>query len=235
MSDLEAERDGEIARIWLNRATVLNALSASLQEELIAMMAALAADPQISVIIIGGRGRAFTAGSDRAEIATLAQSRANLEQGFEWGERMVRALLESRLTVIVAVHGYCVGGGVSLTLAADVCLAAVDATFFIPELALGMPYLWQSTPLLLAAIGASRARALIMTGERFDAAEAKQMGIVHRVVPTDDLDDEALRLARSLAARPRFAREAQKRLATQAIDRILVDEGEFVASVLASE
>ncbi|MCJ0949986.1 enoyl-CoA hydratase/isomerase family protein [Rhodococcus sp. ARC_M8] len=233
MSNLVIERHGPIAELWINRAEVLNALSGAVQEEIISTLADFEDDPRVEVLIVAGRGRAFTAGSDRTEIAAFSESTQQRLASFARGERLVRSFLDSRLTVVLAAHGYCVGGGVSMALASDICVAADDTQFFIPELALGMPYLWQSTPLLLASIGASRAKALIATGDRFDAAQAQMMGIVHRTFAASTLHDEARRLAARLVETPRHAREAQKQLSTRALDRLLAqDESLFVRTAV---
>ncbi|MCO5164593.1 MAG: enoyl-CoA hydratase/isomerase family protein [Mesorhizobium sp.] len=237
MSDLIVEHRGAVAELWLNRPNVLNALSGSLQEQVISAFAELEADLEIGVVILAGQGRAFTAGSDRKEIAKLPGSPPQqVLESFARGERLVRTILDSRLTVILAAHGYCVGGGVSIALASDVCLAAEATQFFIPELDLDMAYLWQSTPLLAASVGISRARALIVTGDRFDAEQAHGMGLVHAVSSPERLFDDARELAKRLAEKPRTALEAQKRLARRAIDRFLADaEEEFALLVAASD
>lgn len=237
MSDLIVERRGAVAELWLNRPNVLNALSGSLQEQMISAFAELDADSEIGVVILAGQGRAFTAGSDRKEIAKLPDSPPQqVLESFARGERLVRTILDSRLTVIMAAHGYCVGGGVSIALASDICLAAEATQFFIPELDLDMAYLWQSTPLLAASVGISRARALITIGDRFDAEQAHRMGLVHSVSSPERLFDDARELATRLTEKPRTALEAQKRLARRAIDRFLADaEEEFALLVAASD
>jgi enoyl-CoA hydratase/carnithine racemase len=116
-----------------------------------------------------------------------------------------------------------------MALAADICLAAEGTQFFIPELALGMPYLWQSTPLLFASVGIHRARALIATGDRLKAEEAARIGLVYKVVAAEGLFEEARDLAARLATTPRPALEAQKRLTMRALERFIADaEEEFV-------
>ncbi|MBY0612991.1 MAG: enoyl-CoA hydratase/isomerase family protein [Beijerinckiaceae bacterium] len=211
MSLIEIERDGAVATLWLNRPDVLNALSAALQDELIATIERLDADEHIAVLVLAGRGRAFSAGSDRTEIGVQGPA----PSGFERGERLTRTIVTARVIIIVAVHGFCVGGALSILLAADMALAAEGTQFFIPELDLGMPYLWRSTPLLVATAGLHRAKALILTCERFDAAAAERYGIVHRVIAENDLHKEAATLAQLLAAKPRKALEDQKRLANR--------------------
>lgn len=114
------------------------------------------------------------------------------------------------------------------------CLAAEGTIFSIPELALGMPYLWQSTPLLIGSVGFQRARALITTGDRIDASEARQAGLVHRVVPSEKLISEARNLAQRLSLHPQAALEAQKRLSTRWIKRLVAESEEDLMQVVQS-
>ena len=231
--NLIIDRAGAIATIWLNRPSVLNALSTDLLGALIDAVSELDSDPEIAVIVLMGKGRAFSSGTDLSEIARLGDSHDAMwrfEQGEKQGEKVVRTILECRATSVIAVHGYCIGGGLSIAMAADICIAAEGTEFFIPELGLGVAYLWGSTPMLTVATGIGRARALILTGDRFDAAYARDIGLVYKVFPLGELFAAATDLAARLAAKPRRAREKQKRLANrfllQAIETSR-DEAEF--------
>jgi len=211
--DLILQRDGALLSVTLNRPASLNALSMALQQQLIHVLQAADDHADINALVIRGEGRAFCAGFDRGDMARIAMSgEAGVRDAFTLGESMVKAILDARVSVIAAVHGHCVGGGLSIALAADVVIASRDTMFLIPELDLNMPYLWRSTPLLVASLGLHRARALILTGARFDAAEARDMGLVFRVAEPDALRDDAATLAASIAAKPRRALAAQKKL-----------------------
>ncbi len=208
-----SERRGAVAIIWLNRPEVLNAISLGVKAALVAAIEEADQDERVGAIVLAGRGRAFSAGADRKLLAELEiagpEQRA---ESLELGARVMRAMLHAETPIIAAVQGYAVGGGVSLALAADIVLAAEGTVFFIPEVELGVPYLWGSTAMLAASLGMHRARNLVLTGDRFSAEDAEQWGLVRTVVPAAQLMQEAEIIAARLAAMPRHGMAAQKRL-----------------------
>jgi len=207
------ERKGEIAILWLDRPEVLNAISHAVKKELATAVAALDGDGGVRAIVLAGRGRAFCAGADRKLLAKLENAeRAERVETLELGAAVTDAMLKSETPIIAAIHGYAVGGGVSLALAADIALAAEDTVFFIPEVELGLPYMWGSTPMLMASLGMHQARGLVLSCDRFSAEDAARWGLVRAVVPQAELMAEAEKLARRLAAMPRRAVAAQLRL-----------------------
>jgi enoyl-CoA hydratase/carnithine racemase len=207
------ERKDGIAILWLDRPEVLNAVSHELKRQLAAAVEALDRDTEVGAIVLAGRGRAFCAGADRNMLAQLeAAERAARRETLELGAKVTDAMLRSETPIIAAVQGYAVGGGVSLALAADIVLAAEGAVFFIPEVELGLPYLWGSTPMLAASLGQHRARNLVLSCDRFSAEEAERWGLVRAVLPEAELMAEAEALARRLAAMPRHALAVQMKL-----------------------
>ena len=207
------ERRAAIAIIWINRPDVLNAISLAVKAALIAAIEAADRDADIGAIVLAGKGRAFSAGADRNLLAELDNAGpAQRREWLELGAQVTQAMLHSETPIIAAVHGYTVGGGVSLALAADIVIATEGTVFFIPEVELGLPYLWGSTPMLAASLGLHRARNLVLSCDRFSAEDAEQWGLVRRIVPAPQLMPEAEKLAKRLAAMPRHAMAAQKRL-----------------------
>ena len=210
---VRTERRGEIAIVWLDRPEVLNAISLALKSQLIAAIEAADRDTDVGAIVLAGKGRAFSSGADRKLLAELeVAERAERIESLELGAAVTQAMLHTETPIIAAVQGYAVGGGVSLALAADIALAAEGTVFIIPEVELGVPYLWGSTPMLAASLGMHRARNLVLGCDRFSAEDAERWGLVRAVLPAGELMPEAEKLARRLAAMPRHAMAAQKRL-----------------------
>ena len=207
------ERKDDIAILWLNRPEVLNAISHAMKRALSDSILSLDRDNDIRSIVLAGRGRAFCAGADRNLLAQLETApRAARIETLELGAKVTEVMLRSETPIVAAVQGYAVGGGLSFALAADIVLAAQGTVFFIPEVELGLPYMWGSTPMLAATIGMHRARDLTLNCDRFGAEDAEHWGLVRAVVPEADLMAEAEKIARRLAAMPRQSLTAQMRL-----------------------
>ena len=192
---IRAEGDGLVGRLTLARPDRLNVLGTAMLAELATAARWFDELTDVRVVIVSGEGRAFCAGFD---LDDLGEPR----QGAELGRAMSDAVAGMRAVTIAAMRGHVVGGGVVLAAACDLRLAAERTSFSIPEVDLGIPLAWGGVPLLLREIGPARTKELVMTCRPFDAAEAKEMGFVNRVVPGDQLITEAVRLAAELAAKP---------------------------------
>ncbi|HEV2105514.1 MAG TPA: enoyl-CoA hydratase-related protein [Candidatus Eisenbacteria bacterium] len=185
---VEVEHDGPVARVWFNRPAVHNALSAALGEALLAALRALAHDAGCRVVVLGGRGPSFCAGADIGAMRASAGApfEANLAEA-EGLARVFAAVAEFPRPVVGRVHGGVYGGGVGFCCACDVAVAADDARFGLTEVRLGiLPAL--ISPYVLRRLGDRHARELMLTGERFGAAEALRRGIVDHVAPAAELD-----------------------------------------------
>jgi methylglutaconyl-CoA hydratase len=185
---VEVERQGPVARLWLARPEAHNALSAALGEALAGELAALARDDGARVVVLGGRGPSFCAGADIG--AMKASAGATFEDNLAEAQRlgaMFAALADFPKPVVGRLHGGVYGGGVGMACACDIAVAAEDARFGLTEVRLGiLPGL--ISPYVLRRLGDRAARELMLTGERFDAATALRVGLVHHVVATDELD-----------------------------------------------
>lgn len=207
---LSVERDGPIARVWLDRPAQLNPLSGQVLEEIIAAFDALQRDHEVPVIVLGGRGKSFSAGADRKNPpgrvprSTGASARAR-RHASQLGRRVLEAIERVDAITIARLHGHVIGGGVLLALACDLRIAAVNTSFWIPEVDLGVPLTWGGVPRLLPLVGAARAKELILLCDRFDAATAERYGMINRVVPDDALDAAVAEWAQRLAAKPQWA------------------------------
>lgn len=197
--------DGGVRLITLNRPERLNAIVPELLVALAAAIDAANADPQIGAILLTGAGRAFCAGDDLKDFATQVGSEAETRVYIEQIQEVTRAIARGTKPVVGAIHGWAVGGGLEWVINCDFAIAAEGTRFFFPEIGWGLFVTGGVTHLLPRIVGLAKARELIMLGEKFDARQAQDWGLVHRVVPEARLRDEALALARRLAALPRGA------------------------------
>ncbi|WP_008294001.1 enoyl-CoA hydratase/isomerase family protein [Congregibacter litoralis] len=206
---LEVERQGSIARLWLNRPDKLNPLSLLTLEELIAAAAELNKDSALKVVIVGGRGRCFSAGADLGGFPKPEE--AGARDAADTGRRMADALESINAVTIARIQGWCVGGGLVLAAACDLRVASADARFSIPEIDLGIPLAWGGIPRLVREIGPALTKELVMTCRPFDAAEALSAGFLNRSVAPEELDKAVDDLAAAINSRPAFPVQATKR------------------------
>jgi enoyl-CoA hydratase len=190
------------AVIQMNRPESLNALCEEMMSELTQALDRFEADDAILCVILTGSKRAFSGGADVKEIQgkTFPQSYYEDFITRNW-ERAARA----RKPIIAAVGGYAIGGGCELAMMCDIILAADNARFGQPEIRLGVMPGAGATQRLTRAVGKSKAMELCLTGRMMEAEEAERCGLVGRIVPADDLMEEARALATTIAAMPRAA------------------------------
>ncbi|BBO82026.1 crotonase [Desulfosarcina ovata subsp. sediminis] len=178
----------------------MNALSKQLLQELGAAMEEIAEDEEANVVIITSQGKAFCAGADIAETDLSAPNAAlKTTKVFRTVFNSIEALPKP---VIAAVNGFALGGGCELALACDLRIASDKASFAFPEVKLGLIPGAGGTQRLPRIIGMSNALEMLLTGKRINAEEAYRFGLVNRVVPADNLLEEARNLAGKLAAVP---------------------------------
>jgi methylglutaconyl-CoA hydratase len=204
MPSILTQRDGPVLRVTLNRPEVRNAFDEEVVAGLDTLAANAAADRQLRALVLGGSGKAFCAGADVAWMAkSIAYSqRENLSDAEDLA-RMLERLDTLPFPVIGRIHGAALGGGVGLAAICDIAIAAEDAVFALSEVKLGiLPAV--VAPYVIRKIGISAARELFMTGSRFGAVHAKQIGLVHEIVPAAELDAAVTRrLAEVITAGPR--------------------------------
>jgi len=205
---IQVEVDEGLGRLTLNRPDRLNAIGATMLQELAEAARWFDSHRELRVVIMSGAGRAFCAGADLQDSpAAAADSKTQTSWLYrrevgQYGLRAADAIEQMRAVTIAQVHGYAVGGGVVLMAVCDLRVAAEDAWFFIPEIDLGIPLAWGGIPKLVREIGPAMTKELVMTCRRFSPVEAKQIGFVNRVVPLAKLQNEAEELARELIAKP---------------------------------
>jgi methylglutaconyl-CoA hydratase len=235
---LEIETDGRVARVWMSRPEVRNAFDGVMVGELQQVVSDLGKDDSVRAIVLGGRGPVFSAGADLEWMKTVATfSHAdNVREASALGE-LFSTIRRSRLPVLARVHGAAFGGGAGLVAASDIAIAAEGARFGFTEVRLGLVPAVIS-PYVVARIGESAARELFLTGRRFEAPVARQVGLVRSVVPESGLDAAVDGcLAELLQAGPGALAEAKDLLdavANRPIEGVREDTVERIARLRAS-
>lgn len=179
--------DGPVATLVLDDPVRRNAMGSDMYASIPDLVADAVAGGSVRVLVVRGADRTFCAGSNIAEFADRRLGDAH--RGYDRIEHEAAAALEaSPVPVVAAIHGVCMGGGVSLALCADLRYAADDAVFAVPPGRLGVGYPVDATARLAEVVGRASAAELLLTARRIDAAEALRIGLVHEVVPADNLD-----------------------------------------------
>ena len=211
------EKREAVARVTLNRPAVLNAINMRMRDELWEIAGAIRDDPDVRVVIFKGAGdRAFSAGADISEFGTApsyVESRRARRQRDLWG-----LILSLEVPLIAAIHGYALGAGIELALCCDLRIAAGDARLGLPEVGLGYIPSAGGTQTLPRHVPPGVAMQMVLTGDPIDAPTALRCGLVQRVVPREQLYDEAESLARTLASRRPLALRLAKRALVEGLD-----------------
>ncbi|MCR8931290.1 MULTISPECIES: enoyl-CoA hydratase [unclassified Pseudomonas] len=189
------EIHGRVGLITLNRPQALNALNAQLVSEVNQALDALEADANIGCIVLTGSKKAFAAGADIKEMAELTYPQIYMDDLFSDSDRVANR----RKPIIAAVNGFALGGGCELALMCDFILAGDNAKFGQPEINLGVLPGMGGTQRLTRAVGKAKAMEMCLSGRMIDAVEAERCGIVARIVPSDELLDDALKVAAVIA------------------------------------
>jgi enoyl-CoA hydratase len=211
-AELSVDVDGPVRVLTMNRPAVNNAVNGSLHWALANVWRQLSADPAARVVVLTGAGRSFSAGGDLDYIATFADDPVARQESLREGAQIIDELLRFPLPVISAVNGPAVGLGCSIAIMSDINLLSDQAYLCDPHVAVGLvagdggAAFW---PLLGPSL---RLREYLYTGDRIPAATAVELGLATRVVPHDDLEAEALRVAQRLAGQPVAALQGTKRV-----------------------
>jgi methylglutaconyl-CoA hydratase len=186
---LKVTRSGPLATVTMNRPDSHNALNADLIGELTRCFEEISDDERVRVIVLAGEGRSFCAGADVAYMRETTTF--SYEENLEDARRMAMmfwTIDECPKPVVAKVQGAAMGGGGGLLAVADVAVSDTEARFAFSEVRLGIAPATIS-PFVVRKIGVSHARSLFLTGERFGAERAREIGLVHRVVSRDGLDE----------------------------------------------
>jgi 2-(1,2-epoxy-1,2-dihydrophenyl)acetyl-CoA isomerase len=211
--------DGAVGTLTLNRPEKLNSFVDTMRDELAEGLESLARDDRVRAVIVTGRGRAFCTGADIRYLSEMVESDRSEEfrSLVEAGRRVVLTIAEMPKPVIAAINGPAAGGGANLALACDLRWASDRASIGQTFSNIGLHPDWGGAYFVPRLVGPARAAELFFFGEMVDAQTALEIGLLNRVVPHDDLMDDARQVAERLAARPALA----LRLAKQAVRRSL--------------
>jgi enoyl-CoA hydratase len=211
------ETDGQIGIVRINRPEVMNALNQATVQRLTTALQRFDDDPKVGCLLLTGGDRAFAAGVDVTELVDVSM--------VEMQQRNPLALLDQlgrlRKPLVAAVAGYALGAGCELVMACDIVVAAETARFGQPEVNLGVIPGAGGTQRLTRALGKARAMDLILTGRTITAREALQMGLVSRVVPRENCEEEALSICREVCRQPPLAVQMAKEAVRQAFETAL--------------
>jgi enoyl-CoA hydratase/carnithine racemase len=222
--------DGGVLRLTLNRPAARNALSLALMEELRRALDEAATDRECRVLVIAGAGPAFCAGHDLRELRG-DPSREAYERIFARCSALMQQIVALPKPVIAEVHGIATAAGCQLVATCDLAVAAEDARFATPGVNIG---LFCSTPMvaLTRAVGRKAAMEMLLTGELIDAATAKAIGLVNRVVPAAELSTATLELARQIAAKSAFTLAIGKEAFYRQAEMGLADAYRYAGEVM---
>ena len=197
---LRSEKEGAVGWLVLDNPERLNAISSEMWRSFPKAMAQFDADPEVRVVILRGEGeKAFAAGADISEFEKARESSGQVSAYDTLLDEALHALQGSEKPVIAMIQGYCMGGGVEISLACDLRYAGDNAQFAIPAARLGLGYGMDGTKRLIETVGHANAREIFFTGRRYSAAEALAMGMVHRVLPVAGLEGFVRELAAGIA------------------------------------
>ncbi|MEI6722110.1 MAG: enoyl-CoA hydratase-related protein [Betaproteobacteria bacterium] len=221
-------RDGAIATVILNRPEKLNALTKPMWQRLGEVFDELSADDAIRCIVIRGAGtKSFAPGND---ISEFENERSNVEQARAYGRimhRTIDSIANCRHPVVAMIHGICVGGGLEIAGLADIRICGESSRFGAPIKNLGLVMAYGEIGALISLAGRATAMEILLEGRVFDAREAKDKGLVTRVVPDDKVEEETLMSARRIAEGAPLVARWHKKFARRLADPTPLTDAEY--------
>jgi enoyl-CoA hydratase/carnithine racemase len=222
---LEVTVTGARGDLALNRPAKLNAMSSEMLLELADAAHFFDEQPAVKVVVVSGRGRAFSAGADVSAFAAADPGSSARRKAADVGRIMAESVESMKALTVARIHGHCVGGAVVLAAACDLRVAADATRFSIPEVDLGIPLAWGGIPRLVREIGPAMTKELVLTCRPFSAEEARELGFVNRVVAEARLDETVDALADALAAKSELTLRDTKLAVNAASDAMVPTAG----------
>jgi enoyl-CoA hydratase len=193
-------KEGGIGWMIFNNPEHRNALSVEMRAAIPSILMDFNGDPEVRAVVMTGAGdKAFVSGADISQFDRHRSDPATIAAYDEQGRQVEAAFAALEKPLIAMIRGFCMGGGLLTALRADLRIAAEDAQFGVPAARLGLGYGYAGVRMLLDAVGPAVAAEILLTGQRFPAADALRWGLVNRVVPADQLEATVRRLASTIA------------------------------------
>ena len=209
---LSFHADAGIARLLFDNPRRLNAINAEMWRALPGLLARVAEEPSIRVLVLAGAGeRAFCTGNDVSEFDAIRADPAAAERYNAMQRTAAEAVRELNKPVVAAVHGYCLGAGLEFALMSDIRICTADARLGVPAVKLGLPYRLEDILKVVDAVGLARAREMVLLGRQYGGDEAFALGLAHRLVSDRAaLAEVANEIARELAGNAPLSLAAAK-------------------------
>ena len=204
------ETDGAVARLVIDRVEKRNALTRAMWEALPGLLAGLAADAQVKILLVTGAGPSFSAGADIGDLVSGADLDDPMGEIRESNLRAQAALREFAKPTLAVVRGHCVGGGLEIAVNCDFRFAATGSTFGVTPARIGVVYPPAAIKVLLDLVGPATAKYLLFSGELLTAEQAESKGLVDRVIPAADLDAAVEQFTATLVSRSQLTIRSAK-------------------------
>ena len=228
LATIAMQRDGRLLTIAFNRPDTLNVFDKAMHDELPAALEFAAADEGSDVIVLTGRGKAFSAGGDFAHIAHNAANPEDFDHEIAMARRIVETLVNIEKPVVCRMNGHAVGLGATIALLCDIIYASDRAKIGDPHVNIGLVAGDGGAIAWPQRIGLTRAKEYLLTGELVGAVKAEQIGLINRALPLEELDGAVAALCAALLAKPQFALRKTKALTNLEVRRmcdLLLDPG----------
>ena len=213
-----ARKEGAVGHLVFNNPERRNAVSVDMWEAIPRVLADFESDAEVRAIVLSGAGdKAFVSGADISQFDKQRSAAEAVQHYEEIAEKAQASIQNCDKPVIAMIRGYCLGGGLNIAVLCDLRIAADDARFGIPAAKMGLGYRASSMKNLVDTVGAPYAREIMLTARQFTAAEAKDMGLVHKVVSVSDLEKTVAEYTQTLAGNAPLTMRAAKRIIREVV------------------
>ncbi len=210
---IDARKDGAVGWLTFDNPARRNAVSLSMWEAIPQVLDGFAADPEIRVVVLTGAGdKAFVSGADISQFESARAGAEAVQRYEEIAERAQARLHAFDKPTLAMIRGYCLGAGVNIANVCDLRVASTEARFGVPAAKLGLGYRASATKNLVDVVGAANAREMLITGWQYTAVQAKEMGLLHHVVASSDLEGFVRKLCGDIAANAPLTMRTAKRI-----------------------